>query len=95
MTEIDIGTLDMVPVREVWPTEDNDFTPWLADNPQLISEALGMELELDGVEVTVGVYRVDLVFREVSSGASVVIENMYGSTDHDHLGKLITYAAGI
>ena len=95
MSEIDIGTLDMVPVRDVWSTEDNDFTPWLADNPQLISEALGMELELDGVEVPVGGYRVDLVFQEVSSGASVVIENMFGSTDHDHLGKLITYAAGI
>jgi len=95
MGEIEIGTLDVVPVREVWPREDTNFTPWLADNPQLVSDALGMDLELDGREVKVGNYSVDLVFKEASSDTVVVIENMYGSTDHDHLGKLITYAAGM
>ena len=95
MTKIAIGTLEQVPVRSVWPKEAGDFTPWLAENVELMSDALGMELELEGKEVSVGGYSADLVFRDLTSGALVVVENMYGSTDHDHLGKLITYAAGL
>ena len=95
MTNIAIGTLEQVPVRSVWPKEAGDFTPWLAENVELMSDALGMELELEGKEVSVGGYSADLVFRDLTSGALVVVENMYGLTDHDHLGKLITYAAGL
>ena len=95
MAKTEIGTLKQVPVRSVWPKEAGDFTPWLAENVELMSDALGMELELEGQEVSVGGYSADLVFRDLSSGARVVVENMYGSTDHDHLGKLITYAAGL
>ncbi len=95
MTKTEIGTLEQVSVRNVWPNEAGDFTPWLAENVELMSDALGMELELEGQEVSVGGYSADLVFRDLSSGALVVVENMYGSTDHDHLGKLITYAAGL
>ena len=95
MAKIEIGTLEQVPVRNVWPKEAGDFTPWLAENVELMSEALGMELELEGQEVSVGGYSADLVFKDRTSGALVVVENMYGSTDHDHLGKLITYAAGL
>ncbi|MCQ3804881.1 MAG: DUF4268 domain-containing protein [bacterium] len=95
MSGIDIGTLEGVAVHKVWPREAGDFTPWLAANVQLVSDAMGMDLELDDQEVSVGNYRADLVLKEVSSGALVVVENMYGQTDHDHIGKLITYAAGL
>jgi len=95
MKVIDIGTLDRIAVREVWPQEAGDFTPWLAENVELMSEAMGMDLELEGQEVSVGNYSADLVLKEVSSGAVVVVENMFGQTDHDHIGKLITYAAGL
>lgn len=95
MAKTEIGTLEQVSVRSVWPKEAGDFTPWLAENVELMSDALGMDLELEGQEVSVGRYSADLVFRDRSSGAVVVVENMYGSTDHDHLGKLITYAAGL
>lgn len=95
MSDIDIGTLEGVAVRDVWPREAGDFTPWLADNVQLVGDAIGMDLELDDQEVSVGNYSADLVFKEISSGALVVVENMYGQTDHDHIGKLITYAAGL
>ena len=95
MPKIEIGTFEQVSVRSVWPKEAGDFTPWLAENVELMSDALGMELELEGQEVSVGAYSADLVFRDLPSDALVVVENMYGSTDHDHLGKLITYAAGL
>ena len=60
-----------------------------------LSEALGMDLELEGSEVAVGSFAADLLFRERNSGARVVVENLIGNTDHDHLGKIITYAAGL
>ena len=84
-----------VPIRDVWPNEARDFTPWLAEQPEFLGEALNLELDLEGQEMAVGGYSADLVFKDTETGARVVVENMYGDTDHDHVGKLITYAAGL
>jgi len=54
-----------------------------------------MDLEREGTEVTVGSFAADLLFREPNTGERVVVENLIGNTDHDHLGKIITYAAGL
>lgn len=91
----DIGLLKAVPVRELWPHEALDLTPWLAENPDIIGNCLGLNLTLEGTEVSVGSYSADLVFSDLGRECRVVVENMYGSTDHDHIGKLITYAAGL
>ena len=90
-----IGELEPVPVREVWPDEARDLTPWLADNLEALGRALGMDLELDGSEVAVGPFKADLLLHDANTGKHVVVENMFGNTDHDHLGKIITYAAGL
>ena len=92
---IQVGMLRPVPIREVWRDEARDLTPWLAENPALLEDALGLELELEGQEVAVGPFSADLLFRDVSSGQLVVVENLINPTDHDHLGKVITYAAGL
>ena len=92
MTKID--TLIPVPVRKLWRNEAADFTPWLLDNAALLGEVLGTELFPEGRERRVGRYSADLMFRD-SSDRLVVVENMFGATDHDHLGKLITYSAGL
>ena len=89
-----IDTLIPVPVRQVWPNEAGDFTPWLGDNPRILGDVLGTELFPEGREAPVGRYSADLTFRD-SSDRLVVVENMFGPTDHDHLGKLITYSAGL
>lgn len=92
----EIGSLTKVPIREVWPNEAADLTPWLAENPDILSEALGMDLDLVDREVKVGEsFSADLLFRVRDTNALVVVENMMGVTDHDHLGKTITYASGI
>ena len=90
-----IGTLSPVDVRAVWADEARDFTPWLAENAALLGEALGMDLLHEETEAAVGRYSADLVFREESTGRLVVVENLFGPTDHDHLGKLLVYAAGL
>lgn len=87
--------LTPVPIREVWPNEARDLTPWLAERPEFLGEALDLfELELEDKEMAVGGFSADLVFKD-AEGSRVVVENMYGDTDHDHVGKLITYAAGL
>ena len=91
----EIGSLTKVRIREVWPNEAADLTPWLAKNPDLLGEALGMGLELVDTEVAVGPFSADILFRVRNANALVVVENMMGPSDHDHLGKTITYASGI
>lgn len=90
-----IGSLESVDIREVWKDEARDFTPWLAEQAELLGEALGMELVHEETEAAVGEYSADLVFIEEGTDQRIVVENMFNRTDHDHLGKLITYMAGL
>ena len=93
-TTLDLGTIEKVDIREVWPTEDGHFTPWLAENLGKLGEILDLELEKQETEAPVGGYRLDILATDIGSNRHVVIENQFGNTDHDHLGKLLTYAAG-
>jgi len=97
MSSKPLGRLESVSLREYWQDEARDFTKWLAsdENLGLLSDTLGMELELEGVEVAVGPYKADIVARDVSSNTRVVIENQLEKTNHDHLGKIFTYASGL
>ena len=92
---IEVATLEEVPLRDVWPDEAKHFTPWLAAHPDRLGEKLQMDLELEGDEVAVGPFSADVVFRDANTGHRLVVENLLEATDHDHLGKLITYAAGL
>lgn len=91
-----LSQLERVPLREAWRHEASDFTPWLAEpeNLGLLAEALGLdELESIGTEQWVGDFKVDIL---ASDGTGqVIIENQLAKTDHNHLGQIITYAAGI
>ena len=89
----ELGKLEIVVVREIWETEAQDFTPWLADNLALLGEALKLELTLAQVEAPVGAFSLDILATD-ESGAYVAVENQLGKTDHAHLGQLLTYATG-
>ncbi len=94
MTQREIGRIQEVNIREVWPNEASDFTPWLAENLEVLGEELGMVLELKGIEVPVGNYYLDILANEANRDAAVAIENQIAVTDNPHLGQLLTYAAG-
>jgi hypothetical protein len=92
-----LGTLKSVELRDIWKTEDRDFTPWLAkeEHLKILSESLGFELELEAQEKDVGPFRADILCKNVDDGSWVLIENQIEKTDHRHLGQLMTYAAGL
>ena len=93
-TTQELGTIERVDIRSIWPNEADNFTPWLADNLDQLGDELGMELELVGREAAVGSFKLDILARETGRNAVVAIENQVESTDHAHLGQLLTYAAG-
>ena len=97
MTAPDLGRLTRVDIRSIWRNESADFTPWLArpENIQLLGDTIGLELEVESVEKKVGRYFADILCKETSSDRYVVVENQIERTDHDHLGKTITHAAGL
>ena len=94
MTTKDLAKIERVELREAWPNEAQNFTPWLADNIAELGEALGMDLVLKQREAPVGGYSLDILATELNSNRPVIIENQLEATDHTHLGQLLTYAAG-
>ncbi|MDZ4799920.1 MAG: DUF4268 domain-containing protein [Bryobacteraceae bacterium] len=92
-----LGRLKKVELRTAWASEPFGFTPWLAtqENLQLLSEAIGIELELESQEKAVGRFSADILCKDTATGDWVVIENQLERTDHTHLGQLLTYAAGL
>lgn len=92
---INLGTLtEITDLREVWSHEAHDFTPWLAKNIGVLSDTVGIDISIEETESSVGDFNVDIFATDADTGRRVIIENQLEETDHDHLGKLITYASG-
>lgn len=89
-----LGKLEPVDPRDIWQHEAHDFTPWLAENLDLLGEELGFDLELEDTESTVGDFFADITATELGRKAKVIVENQLATTDHNHLGQLMTYASG-
>jgi len=83
-------------LREIWEHEAKDFTGWLAlsNNLLLLSDEIGIDIKLIQTEAPTGKFNVDILAEEENTGKKIVIENQLEFTDHDHLGKLLTYASG-
>lgn len=89
-----VGQLTDVDLREAWAHEANDFTPWLAENLDRLAQAIGVPMESEGTEVSVGSYQADILARD-QDGKRVLIENQLEFSDHSHLGQILTYLAGL
>ena len=91
---MELGRLERVEVREVWENEARDFTPWLLDHDDRLAEALGIDLEIEQSEHPVGNFSLDLIGRDLTNDTVLIVENQLSGTDHNHLGQILTYAAG-
>lgn len=85
--------MEKVPVRELWPREDYGFTPWLADNINVLGDALGLDIELVSLEAPVGFSALDILACDRGDDRLVAIENQFGTSDDDHLERLQSYAS--
>ena len=92
-----LGKLEAVDIRKVWPHEQYDFSKWLAteENIKELGDALNLSLTDVETEKFVGNYRCDILCKDEITGKMVLIENQLEPTNHDHLGKIITYASGL
>ena len=89
-----VGKLERVALREVWKHEAHNFTQWLQENIDVLNSALNLSLVNVDREQAAGDFSIDLV-AEDEGGGTVIIENQLGKSDHDHLGKLVTYLTGL
>lgn len=92
-----LGKLEKVKdLRSVWKHEATDFTIWLSDEENLntLGEEVGIDIELLSTEAKTGSFSTDILAVEANTNNKIIIENQLEATDHDHLGKIITYASG-
>jgi len=89
-----IGKIKKFPLRELWDKEDQDFTRWLEENIDYLNEVLDFEINIEEREKYAGPFKVDLLGTD-KDGNKVIIENQLEKTDHDHLGKVITYLTNL
>jgi len=87
---VQIGKLIKVSLREIWKKEDKNFTTWLEENIDYLNDVLDFDITVEKREEMVGSFKVDLLGTD-SFGNKVIIENQLEKTNHDHLGKLLTY----
>lgn len=94
---ISLGKLKEVNIRDVWQHEQYDFSKWLSlpENIQELGDTIGLSLTDVETEKFVGGYRCDIICKDEITGKNVLIENQLEPSNHDHLGKIITYASGL
>ena len=92
-----LGTLKEVNIRKVWGHEQYGFSAWLAEEENInqLGDVLGLSLTDVKTEQFVGSYRCDIICKDEITEKVVLIENQLEATNHDHLGKIITYASGL
>jgi len=89
-----IGKMEKVDLREVWKNEARDFTSWLFDNIDILGDELNINITPIEKEKNVGSFSADIL-AESEEGDPILIENQLQKTDHDHLGKLLTYVSNL
>ena len=91
---MEVGKIKQVPLREIWKREDSDFTVWLEKNIDYLNDVLDFEVTIEEREKRVGSFSLDL-YGDDGMGGKVIIENQLEKTDHDHLGKVLTYLTNL
>ncbi|MDY6419588.1 MAG: DUF4268 domain-containing protein [Succinivibrio dextrinosolvens] len=97
MSNIFLGKLEEITdLRSVWKDEARDFTPWLSqkENIEILGQTLGIDINVESTESAVGSFSADIYAKITDSDERIIIENQLEQSNHDHLGKILTYASG-
>ena len=89
-----IGKIERIPLRDVWKHEARDFNRWIQENIDVLNDIIDLNLVNPECEHSAGAFSVDLV-AEDEGGNPVIIENQLDKSNHDHLGKIITYVVAV
>lgn len=95
MATVHFARLSDTSLRQAWRDEARDFTPWLFDNIEYLSDILDLELQTTDSEAEVEGFSADIVATDTRTGDRVLIENQLENSDHKHLGQILTYLAGL
>ncbi|MCK4353684.1 MAG: DUF4268 domain-containing protein [Dehalococcoidia bacterium] len=85
--------LELGEIKKIWPHEEKDLSPWIMENIDALNEVLELQIEIESREEYIYNFRIDLTGTDNYSQMPIIIENQFGESNHDHLGKLITYSA--
>lgn len=90
-----IGELKILTLKDVFKDEPSHFTPWLKGHIHLLKRDIGFNaITITDTECKSENFRVDMIgYVNNTEEQRVIIENQFGDSNHDHLGKLITYSA--
>jgi len=95
MSKVELGEIVKINPKLVWPHEERDFTPWVAENIHKVSEVIGIPIAVLNTEQKVFNCELDIYGTVEGKDSVVIIENQFNATDHSHLGQLITYAGAL
>jgi hypothetical protein len=93
MPDPDFGELTYINIRGLWEVEP-EFSDWLSRHLNVLGDEIDLELELIQTEAPVENFSADILAEDIATRSKVIIENQYGTSNHDHLGKMLTYSAG-
>jgi hypothetical protein len=92
---LQLADLEEVDVRTVFQHDGDGFSGWLAGNLDKLSKEIGVSgLREVGRDIAVGSFTVDIL-AQTDKGRRVAITNQLETTDHIHLGQVVTFAAGL
>jgi len=92
-----LGRLEALAPQKIWQGSKEDFTRWLADPEQMdaMGDALGLELETESAERSLGPFRADLICHDIGDSKLVLIQCDLSETDSQSLGRLVAHAAAV
>lgn len=90
----DIEQINTHTLKEIFDGEASGFTPWLTKNIGLLADKLNINISDAEREHKLETMKVDIIAKAGDDGEkNIIIENQFGDSDSDYLGKVITYAA--
>jgi hypothetical protein len=96
MSEENIAEIKTVSMTKQFEHEEHEFTPWLSDNIERLASDSLLKISFDEVEeekTVIDNKRVDLIANDSENDIKAVIENQFGKSDPDHLGRSLVYAS--